>query len=560
MTVLGAYRRLLGNRPLSRLLLGEFVSSIGDWLYLVALLIVIYDRGATIAVLGIVGAARVLPYIFLSIPAGIVADRFDRRLVLLVTDLARAAVMVVLAYLVATEGSLLAIIALTILATCFSAFFGPAIGSYLPSLVRDESELGPANSAYASLDNLAFIIGPAIAGLLIATGGLALAFLLNALTFAFVAVMLWFLPPSRAGAGSTVGDALPEATTSAADGGPARPSSLRAVLRDPRVARPLAGLALVQMAGGFAFGGLGVLTVVIAVDVLQAGEQGTGALNAAIGVGGLLGALASGALVLRRRLGPPLLAGGVLLGLGLVVLGATQAAAVALAAMSVAAIGIGLVEIVATTLFQRVVPDQARGRVLGALETVSVTVYAAGSLLVPVLAGIAGVGAVLVGCGIVVVAATVLGLLVIGRPATTTSGIDPFRARLGQSELFAGLPAARLEAAMRALHVVEAPIGHVIIRQGDPADRFYLIANGSVDVTQTDEQGAPRQLRTMGPGSVFGEIGLLTGAPRSATVTAGQATTLLALDGDDFLELVGAGPGLTSRLLDLHRGAPTPAR
>jgi CRP-like cAMP-binding protein len=59
----------------------------------------------------------------------------------------------------------------------------------------------------------------------------------------------------------------------------------------------------------------------------------------------------------------------------------------------------------------------------------------------------------------------------------------------------------------------------------------------------------------MGPDELFGEIGLLTGAPRSATVTAATDADLLTLDGADFLALVGSGPGLTSRLLDLHRGA-----
>src|SRR5688572_7387131 len=141
MGVIAAYRRVLGNGALTRLLFGEFVSSIGDWLYLVALLVLVWDAtgGDTVA-LGLIGAARILPYVLLSIPAGIVADRFDRRKILLFTDIVRGVLMLVIAGAVYLNLDILIIIALSVLATSFSAFFGPAIGAYLPSLVRDESE------------------------------------------------------------------------------------------------------------------------------------------------------------------------------------------------------------------------------------------------------------------------------------------------------------------------------------------------------------------------------------------------------------------------------------
>src|SRR5690349_9702951 len=191
-----AYRRLLTNRPLTQLLTGEFISSIGDWLYLVALLIVIYERTNDPVLLGIVGAARLLPYVFLSIPAGILADRMDRRLILMGTDLGRAALMLLLAGMTAVDAPIEGIVVVTILAACLSAFFSPAIGAYLPSLVKDEADLGPANTAYASLDNIAFVIGPALAALVLAVAGLGIAFLLNAVSFLVVATILWRLPPS----------------------------------------------------------------------------------------------------------------------------------------------------------------------------------------------------------------------------------------------------------------------------------------------------------------------------------------------------------------------------
>src|SRR5918992_149461 len=131
MGVIAAYRRVLSNGPLARLLFGEFVSSIGDWLYLVALLVVIWNEtNGDAVILGLVGAARIVPYILLSVPAGIVADRFDRRLVLLSTDVARGIIMLLIAGAVMLDLSVWVVVVLAVTATCFSAFFSPTIGAY----------------------------------------------------------------------------------------------------------------------------------------------------------------------------------------------------------------------------------------------------------------------------------------------------------------------------------------------------------------------------------------------------------------------------------------------
>jgi MFS family permease len=561
MSVVAAYRRLLGNRALVRLLAGEFVSSVGDWLYLVALLVVVYTRTSSPALLGLVGAARVLPYIVLSVPAGIVADRYDRRLVLMSTDIARGILMLGLAALVAFDGPLPAIVVLAIAAACFSAFFGPAIGAFLPSLVRDESQLGPANSAWATLDNLAFVLGPAIGGFLIAASGLALAFLLNAVSFGIVAAVLWSLPRDtrlRAGASDEVPVSQPEAA------GSASPTIQAGAGMGPLPdgvghlrTRPVAGLLVIDVAAGFAFGGLAVLTVILATDVLQAGDAATGYLNAAIGIGGIAGATASGALVLRPNLAPPMLAGAVLLGVGLAALGATRELSVGLAAMAVASAGSLLIEVVSTTIFQRAVPDAYRGRVRGATETVTMIAYSTGSFAAPVIASAWGVTPLLAASGIVIVLAAVVGLVLVG-DASRAPAIEHGAqvARFAVLPVFAGLPPSRLQDAMRRAKVASVSPGQVVIRQGERADRFYVIARGVFHVTQRDDAGGDeRHLRDMGPDEVFGEIGLLTGVPRTATVTSAGDGQLLTLDGPDFLELVGSGPGLTSRLLDLHRGA-----
>lgn len=543
MGVIAAYRRVLGNGPLARLLFGEFVSSVGDWLYLVALLVLIWDVSKDPVVLGLVGAARIVPYILLSVPAGIVADRFDRRLVLLYTDVARGVIMLLIAAAVTLNMSIWVVVTLAIVATCFSAFFSPTIGAYLPSLVHDESELGPANSAWSSLDNLAFFIGPAFAAVLLSLNNLVLAFLLNALTFGVVALVLLRLPSNRAKGTGPV----------SADGAASPPkTSLRETIRP--IARPLLGIGVLNVADGFIFGGLGVITVVLAVNVFQVGESGTGLLNSAIGVGGIVGAVVAGAVVLRRRLAPPLLVGALGLAVGIALLGQVNDFTLALGAMALASAGTLLLEIVATTLLQRIVPDTIRGRTLGIMETVTVTAYAAGAFILPVL-GAGQPQGVLLACAVIMAVAGGISVVLLGKYAIQEPVVDPIIRRLADVPIFAGLPPGRIENAMRAATLRKVTAGEQIIRQGDEADFFYVIADGTVEVTQTSPRGEVTVLRRMGPGEFFGEIGLLSRIPRTASVTVVTDGTLISLRGDAFLELVAAGSGLTYRLLDLHRGA-----
>jgi MFS family permease len=530
-TYVDLFRR---NGALARLLAGEFVSGIGDWLYLVAVLVVVYADSNSPVLLGIVGAARILPYVLLSVPAGIVADRYDRRMVLLVTDVARGILMVALAVVVIVDAPTMVIIVISILAACFSTFFGPAIAALLPTLV-DEADLGPANSAWATLDNLGFIIGPAIAGILLATGNLATAFLLNALSFAVVAVVLWRLPVERRAATDAAGAASPREEPA---------------ISWRELAGPLAGPFILDAANSLVSGGIGVLTVVIALDVLGAGEAGTGYLNAAVGVGGVVAGIAGGAL-LARRLSVPLLLGGIAGAIGLVTLALAGNLAVAMLALGVAVAGLLLLDVVNTTLIQRLVPDELRGRAMGVLQTTSAILYSFGSLLVPIAADAFDVGPVLVGCAAISSLAVLVALaLNAGRGAPQP--LDAAQTRLLEHPIFAGLPAPRLEAAARQLEPLPMRAGEVIVREGDPSDRFYLISEGSLRVTQGADE---THLRDLGPGDVFGEIGLLRKSPRTATVTATSDGQLMALGGEEFLDLVGAGPGLSTRMLDLYRGA-----
>jgi len=532
------FRTIARNGALARFLAGEFLSSIGDWLYLVALLVFVYQTTKSPFLLALVGAARTVPAVVLSIPAGFVVDRVDRRRLLLGTDLIRAGLMVVIGSLVLIGAPIATVVGIGLFSSVFTTLNRPAFGAYLPSLVRDETELGPANSAWSSLDSAAFIVGPAIAGLLVAAGGAAAAFFLNGLSFLAVALIVLTLPSERRSAKATE------------EGGPAMVggTSLRAVVN--RIAGPM----ILDVSSSFVFGGVGVLIVILATDTLAGGAAATGYLNAAFGVGGLAGAFVAGMLFTRRP-AYALFVGVVLSTFGLIGLGFATTLSVALVTIALAILGTAIVEVVAVTLLQASVPDSFRGRVFGALQSLSMAAFGLGSFVLPLLAGAIGTTLVLGGGGLFLLVTGLVGIGMVG-PATALPAIDPVKLHMLGWPIFGPLPPERLEPAATALEQVPVTAGEEIIRQGEPADRFYIIADGTFAVRhRADDAGPSRQLRQMGRDEVFGEIGLLTGAPRTATVTAMTDGLLYALDGPAFLDLVGTG-GLRTTLLGLHAGAP----
>ena len=565
--MIAAYRTIAGNRNLLRLFIGEFVSGIGDWLYLVALLVIVYRESSDPFLLGLIGGARIIPYVLLSVPAGVVVDRYDRRLVLIVTDIIRGLAMIGLAANTFLDGPVLLTVGLAIFATCFAVFFRPSMGAYLPSLVRNEAELGPANSVFATLGEITFVIGPAIAGLIIAATDLGWAFVINAVSFLAPVLVLWSLPPNNPRAAKAAAVAAASAAAVSPDAGEEAASEPAVPTEAPPVTarsilRPVAGLTVLEVVTGFLWGGLSVALVIFAVERLKAGEEATGYLWAAVGVGGVLGAVASSSIILRPNLGPVLLVGAAILSAGFVFLGQVQTLPLALVAMVVVASGALLAQIVGETVLQRVVPDEIRGRTLGSIQTLSTLTYAAGSFAVPVLMTTVGAQPILTVGGIAIILAAVVTFVLVGpsfRRDTATEGAAAILGRVARLPLFAGVSPAALEVAVTRLTPVAVHAGEVIVREGEPADRFYIIESGKFAVDQLDPgTRLPRRLRVMGPDEVFGELGLMHGAPRSASVTAETDGRLLALDGDDFLELLNAGPELGGRMLDRYRASATP--
>jgi hypothetical protein len=195
--------------------------------------------------------------------------------------------------------------------------------------------------------------------------------------------------------------------------------------------------------------------------------------------------------------------------------------------------GRAVLDLASRTLLQRAVPVGDVGRVFGLVEGLVMAGIAAGSLLVPLLAHLGGSRLAVLGVAVAAPLAVLTGWRgVRGVDAGAHVPIVEI-ALLRSLPLFGELPPASIEQLARSLDPVELPAGAVLMRQGEPGDRYYAVAAGELDATQ--DGGF---LRRVGRGEGVGEIALLRDTARTATVVAHSPATLYALDRDPFLAAV----------------------
>jgi len=388
MRTLDPLRRLVANRPLAALIGAGAVSGIGDWIYMTALPVLVYERTGDPMLVALATLGRLLPFFVLSMPAGIAADRLPRRAILVVTETVRCIAMLLIAGMCLVGADVGVVIALTMVAAAAGTVSMPALASLTPELARDDEELGRANAIRATLDSLACVVGPALAGLLILAGGLPFAFALNGVSFAAVAVALvvWRSPVRpRSDVVFDVASAVV----------PRLDPALGALLR--RIAGPLA----LDGAISFASAAISVTTVIVAVDWLRAGEPFTGVLNAAGGLGGVVGGLVAGLVINgRSRLG---IAVAVASFVGATcVLGLTAIPDLAAGATVVATGALIMLDTLNMTTVQRLTADGGTGRAFGLLQTLAALWMMAGVLVPTVCLATLGIqAAILVPAGVV---------------------------------------------------------------------------------------------------------------------------------------------------------------
>jgi MFS family permease len=487
-----------------------------EWAHFVALGVYAYEQGGASAV-GLAGLVRLLPAAGVAPFAASFGDRFRRERLLLAMSLLGSAALAGSAA-AAFAGERVLVFSLAALVGLSSTLIRPALQALLPSLARTPEELIASNGATSTIESIGTLVGPLVAGVLVAVASTGVVFVVGSAALLVAAGLL---------ARVTVEGRI-TLTASADEASPGRMAiaGLRAVKNDPD-ARLVVALVSAQ---AFVRGCLNVLIVVAVFRVLHGSAADVGYLTAAIGVGGLIGAI--GAMTLGgRRLAVPFGLALVFWGLPIALMAPRPYFAAAIVLLAIVGAANSVEDVAVFTLLQRIVPDALLTRVLGLVWGLAMGAVAVGSIAAPAVVAAVGPRLALILVG------SILPLLTIAAyrrlvEIDKTVAPAPELELLEEVPMFSPLSIAAKERVAASLVRLSVPSGQLVIRAGDTGDRFYIVDDGEFDI----EGGGFHS--TAHRADYFGEIALLRDVPRTASVAAAVDSHLFALQRDDFLAAV----------------------
>jgi MFS family permease len=489
-----------------------------NWAFMVALSVVAFADGGAAAV-ALVTTLVLVPAALLAPLAAPLADRFPRDRILLAAGLTCATSSAAVAAAVAFDAGPLWTYGFAVVVVAAYTVVRPAHSALLPALCATPRQLTGAAAVRGMMDSLATLGGPALAaaGLALAGAhavfaGVAVAALWSALLMARVS----YERPARAAV------ARPRLVREAREG-------LTALI-EYRGAAIVVGTALTQT---FTRGCIGVLTVIIAIDLLGTGEAGVGVLTSAIGLGAVIGSLGAGMLAGSQALARWEGIGSALWGLPLLACAAFPDPLAVLVFLAAVGAGNALVDLGLFTLPARLVPDEVVGRVFGVFESLIALTVALGAVTASLLVSAVGIRGALLVVGLFAPICVLLMWSRLRRIDHEMVGRDREIALLRGVPMLRLLPLPAIESLATAVESSIVEQDAAVFDEGARGDRFYVIAAGEAEVLRDG-----RQLCVLSTGDAFGEIALLGECPRTATVRALSDLHLHAVNSHDFLRAV----------------------
>jgi MFS family permease len=529
------------KRDFSLMWSAQLVSTIGSSLTDLAAAILVFRVTNSALSVGLTLLVTALPTLFVGLFAGVFVDRFNRKRILLASDLLRGLLVISIPFVVNQVG-LVGLYVIIFLAATVKQFFDPAWESVLPEIATEE-ELASANSFLSISSFGSTAVGFALAGLLsgLDQTKIELPFYIDGLTF-FVSFALVFLVRIPAHAASTESTSVAVVVANLRDG-------MRTLWGIPI----LRSLFLASMPVFLSFGLWNVLLLPMAIRALNATEFEYGLQEGLTSVGFVIGALLMAKIFDRLAEGEWMVFGLVGMGIFGVLYGLAPNIEIAIVIVMITGFLNAPAGIARRTLLQRHTPREMRGRVFSAFfvsRDVAFLIGMAGAGL----ADIFDVRPLVVIASVVLIGAGVLHQLLpgIGRPAAEwRRALQLLRTAPQAPTLAAGRAAVMLDmdrlidvlpelgalavgrrtAFLSGATVSKADAGTAIVKVGDAGNSAFFILSGHAVAGIPVEDGNLRALSAMGPGDFFGEIAAITGSPRTANVVADEPTELLQVPG-----------------------------
>jgi MFS family permease len=513
VSALGASFR---NHNVRRVELAWGAAIAAEWAHFVALGVFAYEQGGTAAV-GVAGLVRLLPAAAVAPFAASLGDRFRRERFLLALTLLGAGALTASAAAASAHNRAL-VFAFASVVGLAATLIRPALQALLPSLARTPEELIASNGATSTIESLGTLVGPVVAGVFVSLADVAGVFAIGAAALGVGAAFL---------ARVNVEGRVDLATET--DG-----RSLRRMIAEGfRTVLHTGGARLVValiVAQTFVRGCLNVLIVVAAFQIFDGGAGQVGYLTAAIGAGGLIGAI--GAMTLRGgRLAVPFGLSLVFWGVPITLMAVRPYFGAAVLLLTIVGAANSFEDVAVFTLLQRLVPNQMLTRVLGLVWGLAMAGVAVGSIVAPAVVNAIGARPAFVVVGSILPVLALFAyrkLMAIDRTVVPAPELE----LIDRVPLFAPLSVATKEQVAASLLPVSVAAGEVVIQAGDAGDRFYIVRDGELDI----DAGGHRT--TAHKADYFGEIALLRDVPRTATVKAAVDSNLYALQRTDFLSAI----------------------
>ena len=395
---LGRIFRPLAGRDFRLLFIGETISLLGDQFHFIALAwLTLEITGSGLALGGVLLVAG-LPRAVLVLVGGVAADRFSPRSIMLGSNTLRALIVAVLTLMVATNmAELWMLFVLAFLFGCVDAFFWPAQGAIVPMLV-DEDKLPGANGLMQGSQQLTGLLGPALAGILVAAVGTAWAFGIDALSFAIASVALALIVGGRRP--TVIGEHQPSVLRTIRSG-------LSYAWQDPG----LRSLILLSAVLNFAINGpVSVGIAWMADNQFEGGAQAFGFILAAFGAGALGGAIVAGSLGTVRQLGWVTVVGSIAMGVAFALVAVASSTLVVMALVLIIGLAVGFLNVRIVAWIQARTPETMIGRVMSLVMLGGIALSPLSMALTGALVDLGYVALCFAGGGILIVLAALLGV------------------------------------------------------------------------------------------------------------------------------------------------------